>query len=139
MSSVSHGFVVQGECRNKDAYARRRCRLRLHRADCVGMAEFLDSLSLTTGALMVALTSAVVAVLVAWVVPRKVATGLVIALPVALAYCLYWSPVWLGGRNSAEYSTWALFVVGVWSIVGIAASLMLYFLARVVIQSNFRH
>jgi hypothetical protein len=122
----------------KDAYARRRCRLGQNRADCVRMAELLDSLSLQTGALVVALTSAVVGVLVAWIAPRKVAAGLAIAVPIALAYCLYWSPVWLGGHNSAEYSTWVLFVVGVWSIVGLATSLMLYFIARVVIRSNSR-
>jgi hypothetical protein len=46
-------------------------------------------------------------------------------VPIALAYGLYWLPVWLGSNDSAQYSAWQFLVVGVWCLAGIASSVVI--------------
>lgn len=43
-------------------------------------------------------------------VPTYVRWLLVVAIPFVLAYCLYWSPVWLGSDDVSQYSAWAVLV-----------------------------
>jgi peptidoglycan/LPS O-acetylase OafA/YrhL len=85
------------------------------------MYEFVNSLSLASGSVIVAAVSALLAFATGRIenaVSRRVSVFLV---PVAASYCLYWSPVWLGA-DSAEYSAWwGLFVIP-WSFVGVMAS-----------------
>jgi hypothetical protein len=51
-------------------------------------------------------------------VARWLAAALV---PLALSYCVYWMPVWLGADGS-EYSAWALLGVGVPFVAGLIPS-----------------
>jgi hypothetical protein len=44
-----------------------------------------------------------------------------ISIPLALSYCVYWMPVWLGADGS-EYLAWALLGVGVPAIAGFISS-----------------
>jgi hypothetical protein len=85
------------------------------------VGSFIESLSLATGALFVAIISGAAALLMARIPHRAARWIVALAFPVVMSYCLYWFPVWRGA-NSAEYSTWALLVVGAWSLAGVASS-----------------
>src|SRR5450432_2222602 len=82
------------------------------------MKELLESLSLGSGAAVVVVCS----VALAWplcYVPSVFLRWLGgVAAPFALAYVLYWSPVWLGSDDVAQYSAWQFLVVGVWFLAG---------------------
>ena len=45
----------------------------------------------------------------------------VMLVPLALAFCLYWLPVWLGA-NSSEYFSWSFLFVGAWFLAGAVPS-----------------
>ena len=91
---------------------------------------FLESLSLGSGALLIALLSAGLA----WPVGHIPATALrwsgAVLIPFALSYVCYWLPVWLGGSQD-QHSTWEILIVGVWFIAGLLASIVVtLFVAR---------
>jgi hypothetical protein len=80
------------------------------------MLDTLENLSFASGAVVIALVSAVGA-LCALLATRWVARwALLLSVSVAVSYSLYWLPVWRGA-NSAEYSTWEGIIV-VWAAVG---------------------
>jgi hypothetical protein len=83
------------------------------------MRELLDSLSLGSGALLVAVVSGVMAI---WCARLSAASLWLLSLivPFLLAVALYWSPVFLGA-NAADFSSWAPLVVGVWFLSGFVA------------------
>lgn len=55
------------------------------------------------------------------VLPKNVHALSAVFIPFVLAYCLYWSPVWLGSDRS-EYGAWAALAVGGWSLAGFIPS-----------------
>jgi hypothetical protein len=91
------------------------------------MMAFIEPLSLPTGALVVALATLPLAFGTTWIRPRFVRLSCLVAIPISIAYSLYWSPIWFGGRPSDEYSAWMLVCVVPWSFVGVAASLTTFF------------
>jgi hypothetical protein len=80
------------------------------------MKELVDSLSIWSGALVVAVVSGAVVWLLASMFPalRKL---WVVIVPFTVAFCLYWSPVWLGADPS-EYHAWALVFIVPWFLAG---------------------
>jgi hypothetical protein len=58
------------------------------------MKELVGSLSIWSGALVVAVVSGTVVWLLAWMFPA-LRTLWVVIVPFTVAFCLYWSPVWL--------------------------------------------
>jgi hypothetical protein len=90
---------------------------------------FLESLSLGSGAVLVAVLSAAIA----WIVGHIRATALrwfaAILAPFALSYVCYWLPVWLGGSQD-EHSAWEFLIVGVWFFAGVVASVVVTFIVR---------
>ena len=76
---------------------------------------------------------AVVSVIAAFLTGRigsAVARWLTAALvPLALSYCVYWMPVWLGADRS-EYSAWALLGVGVPFLAGLLPSAVVTFVVK---------
>ena len=93
------------------------------------LLDLLKSLSLESGALVVALASAGLSVVAARLrVPgaRWTVAGTV---PLLLAYSLYWLPVWLGD-SPMEYRVWAPLFIVPWYMAGVAASLMVMFVIR---------
>ena len=80
-----------------------------------------------SGALGVALVSAILAFL--WVRLRSTPLRWVLALsvPLVISYSLYWSPVWLGA-DSSEYSAWAPLFIVAWYIAGAAMSSLVVYL-----------
>lgn len=88
------------------------------------MKNLLESFSLTTGAILVALLSVAMVWALSFVSRPALRMVWAVVVPFALAYCLYWSPVWLGDDPS-EYGAWAVLCVGVWFLAGMVASLVL--------------
>jgi hypothetical protein len=86
------------------------------------MMEFVQSLSLHSGALLVALMSVAALVASLRVLPRWAQWCTGVLVPVLLAWGLYWSPVWLGVAGRSEYSAWSWLGVGAWSAAGLLAN-----------------
>ena len=66
------------------------------------MKALVESLSLGSGAVLVALLSAGIVWLLCFVFPESLRKVWVVIVPFALAYCLYWSPVW--SISAREYT-----------------------------------
>jgi len=91
------------------------------------MKALLESLSFSSGAVLIALLSAVVVCLLCFACPssslRKV---WVVIVPFALANCLYWSVAWLEAHGDeyhralvmSDYRNWALLFIGAWFLAG---------------------
>ena len=79
--------------------------------------EFVESLSLWSGAILVAVLSAAVIWLLCSMFPAPLRKFWVVIVPFVLAYCVYWSPVWLGADPS-EYHAWALVFIVPWFLAG---------------------
>jgi hypothetical protein len=78
------------------------------------MKALVESLSLGSGAVLVAIFSAGMVWLLCSVCPESLHKVWVVIVPLALAYCLYWSPTWFTDGSKfdrqlirSEYHTWA--------------------------------
>ena len=85
------------------------------------MRQFIESLSWTSGFFVVALLSAVAALLTGRVSGGALRWSATALVPIAISYCLYWLPDWLG-VGSPEYSSWVSAIVIPWSFVGVLVS-----------------
>src|SRR5664279_5192383 len=84
----------------------------------------IKSLSLGSGAMVVGALSAAVALATYWLKPLLLRWVALLSIPFMLAYSLYWSPVWFGGGDRAQYSAWALVCIDPWTLAGMFASLV---------------
>lgn len=97
----------------------------------LAMLNFVLSLSLWSGALLVALVSAVVALAIATAWRGKAVWFLVLLASLGVANCLYWVPVW-SGQSPSEYAAWAPLFIIPWFLAGACASLVaVYAVVRV--------
>ena len=87
------------------------------------MRQLIESLSLGSGAILVAILSLAIVWLLSSVAPKPLRTLWAVIVPFVLAYCLYWSPVWFGADPS-EYGVWK-FIIGVWFFAGFFPSAVL--------------
>jgi len=87
------------------------------------MKQLVESLSLGSGAILVAILSVAIVWLLSSVVPQRLRVLWVVIEPLVLAYCLYWSPVWLGA-DASEYGVWK-FIVVIWFLAGFFPSAVL--------------
>jgi len=78
---------------------------------------FVESLSLVSGAILIALLSVAAVWLLCRVLPAALRWLWVVVVPLVFAYSLYWLPVWLGA-DASEYSAWAVLFVGAWFLAG---------------------
>jgi hypothetical protein len=85
--------------------------------------DIFESLSLPASALIVAVTAAAIVACLTMTRLYVLRWLLAFLVPFALAYTLYWAPVWRGA-SSAEYSAWAFLVISVWFISGAVACLI---------------
>ena len=85
------------------------------------MRVVVESLSLSSGAIVIAVLSAVVVWLLCSVGSPELRTLWAIVVPFILAFCLYWSPVWLGA-DAVEYHAWAFAFIIPWFIAGVVPS-----------------
>jgi hypothetical protein len=71
----------------------------------------------------------VLSVSVVWLLCSVFASGFrwlwVVVVPFLLAYSLYWSPVWVGSHDVAQYDAWQFLVVGAWFLSGAIPSTVL--------------
>ena len=84
------------------------------------LRDSIDSLSILSGAIVVAVVSAAVVWALAVASPDLRKLWMVI-IPLIIAFCLYWSPVWLGA-DSSEYRAWALVFIVPWFVAGVIPS-----------------
>ena len=87
------------------------------------MRNLVASLSWTSGFFAVVAISSIIALLTGRLQPAALRWVAAVVAPIAVSYCLYWSPVWLGA-DSSEYSSWSGIFVIPWSVVGILASVV---------------
>ena|SRR5271169_5640796 len=88
------------------------------------MKSFVESLSIGSGAAVVAVLSVGVVWLLCSALPPALRWLWVGIVPLIFAYSLYWLPVWLGS-DSSEYSAWAALFVGPWFLAGAIPSTVL--------------
>jgi hypothetical protein len=93
------------------------------------MKVLIESLSLGSGALLIAVLSVGVVWLLCAVSPVSFRWLWVVIVPFILAYSLHWLPVWLGS-DSSEYSVWAVLGVGTWFLSGAIPSAVLVVVLR---------
>ena len=77
------------------------------------MRQLIELLSWTSGFVVVVAVSAVLALITGRLQPAALRWAACTLVPVAVSYCLYWSPVWLGADCSiSEHSflVWRLSV-----------------------------
>ena len=93
------------------------------------MKALVESLSLSSGALLVAIFSAGIVWLLCSVCPESLHKVWVVIVPFALAYCLYWTPTWLTTGSEfdrslmrSEYHTWEFLFIGAWFLAGAVPS-----------------
>ncbi len=89
------------------------------------MNTFLLSLSLTTGALVLAFVSALVVWFLCYVFPVSLRKFWVVIVPLVLAFCLYWWPVWFNNEPASEYHTWMFAFLFPWFIAGVVPSALI--------------
>jgi hypothetical protein len=89
----------------------------------------LQSMSLGSGAVIIAVCSALVSGLWCWVRPGMSAWLVAFLVPFIVSVCLYWAPVWLGA-NPSEYSSWALLFIAPWFLAGAIPSAVVVFILR---------
>jgi hypothetical protein len=94
------------------------------------MKEFLESLSLGSGAVLVAVLSTGIVWLLCAISSVSLRWIWAVIVPFILAYCLYWSPVWLGFDDVSQYSAWAGLCVGTWYLSGAIPSALLILVLR---------
>lgn len=92
------------------------------------LAEMIDSLSLGSGALLIAALSGIFSLLYFFIHNTLFKWVLVLLVPFFLAYSVYWTPVWFAHHLSGEYSSWeGLFIVP-WYGAGVFASVLVCYL-----------
>ena len=89
------------------------------------MKTFFESLSLGSGALLVALLSMGVIWLLRTILTKNLHSLSAVVVPFVLAYCLYWFPVWLGSDDVSQYGAWAGLGIGAWFLAGFFPSAMM--------------
>jgi hypothetical protein len=94
------------------------------------MKDFLESFSLGSGALLIAIFSVGIVWLLIFLLPKALDWLWVVLVPFSLAYCLYWSPVWLGADDIAQYGAWSFLGVGTWFVAGLFPSAILALILR---------
>lgn len=99
-------------------------------ARTLAMLDFLHTLSLESGALLVGLVSAPLSVVWSRLNSQKLGWFLVLLTPLVVSYSLYWSPVWLGD-SASEYSSWSGLFIGPWFVTGaIASAVVMYLIGK---------
>jgi hypothetical protein len=91
------------------------------------MLEMIKSLSLESGALLIAVISGVSAFIFSFIDKKFIKWFFILLVPFLLAYFIYWSPVWFGSSLSGEYSTWEWLVMPIWCGAGLFTSVTVCF------------
>jgi len=94
------------------------------------MRHFVESLSLASGAGVVAALSA----LLTWMLFKRVrgreVWPLALAVPLVISFSLYWLPVWMGAGDVAQFGAWAVLFIVPWYLAGAGASISVVILLK---------
>ena len=90
------------------------------------MKAFLESLSLSSGAVLIAILSASVVWLLCFACPSSLGKVCVVIVPFVLTNCLYWSVAWLEADGDeyhralvmSDYRMWAPLFIVAWFLAG---------------------
>lgn len=90
------------------------------------MKAFLESLSFSSGAVLIAILSAGVVWLLCFACTSSLRKVWVVVVPLALANCLYWSGAWLEADGDeynralvmSDYRMWAPLFIVAWFLAG---------------------
>jgi hypothetical protein len=93
------------------------------------MKTLVESLSIGSAAILIAVLSVGVVWLLCTFLPVALRWLWVVIVPSIFAYSLYRLPVWLGDDVS-EYSAWGVLLVGAWFIAGAVPSAGLVLILR---------
>ncbi len=93
------------------------------------MRNIVESLSLVSGAVLIAILSTGIVWLLSFVLPAGLRWLSVVLVPFILSYCIYWSPAWLGA-DPVEYHVWAGLFIFLWFLSGVFPSAVVVFLLR---------
>jgi uncharacterized membrane protein len=101
------------------------------------MVASIESLSLTSGAFLIAIVSAGIVWLLYVVGPKDLREVWVVVVPFGLAYCLYWAPVWFAQGSEyeralikSEYRNWQFLFIIAWFLAGAIPSAAIVSLLR---------
>ena len=95
------------------------------------MIELLKSVTWGSGLFVLMCVAIPLGFLMARVKSAVVRWTTVVTVPFALAYTLYWAPVWLGGSSSdSEYGTWAFVAIAPWTILPAIVAITIVFVMR---------
>ena len=92
------------------------------------MVETIDSLSLESAAAIIAAISVGLAFIWARIRRKLWRRFASIWVPFLLSYTLYWSPVWFGHGDRAQFAAWAPLFIVPWFAAGAVASTLTMFL-----------
>src|SRR5579863_644549 len=93
------------------------------------MKTLVESLSIGSGAILIAVLSVGVVWLLCSVLPVALRWLWVVIVPFILSYSLYWLPVWLGADPS-EFSAWEIVVIAPWFLSGAIPCAVLVLILR---------
>jgi len=93
------------------------------------MLKILQSISFNSGFFVVSIISIGISIPVSVIKNRGIKWPLILIIPYAIAYCLYWSPKWLGG-HSDQYSSWAPIFINPWYVVGLLSVLITLYIKK---------
>lgn len=88
------------------------------------MKEFITSLSFGSGALVVAIASAIIALALSRIKSQKLKWMTSFIIPFFVAYFLYFSPVFFFGSDPSEYSAWSGIFIIPWYAAGLLGSVI---------------
>lgn len=91
------------------------------------MKDIINSLSLGSGALVVAILSALIAAGSSQIKSKKIKGMSGFIIPFFIAYCLYRSPAYFFGSDPSEYSAWSGIVIMPWNAAGTPAFFLIIF------------
>jgi amino acid permease len=93
------------------------------------MKTFVESLSLGSGAVLIALLSVGLVWLLCFVLPAALRGISFVVVPFILACSLYWLPVWLG-NDASEYDPFAGLFILTWFLAGAIPSAVVFLILK---------
>ncbi len=94
------------------------------------MKDIILSLSFGSGALVVAIASAIIALGLSQINSQKLKWMTGVIIPFFIAYFLYFSPVFFFGSDSSEYSAWSGIFIIPWYAAGLFGSVLVLFIMK---------
>ena len=94
------------------------------------MRNVIESLSLVSGAAVVAVVSVLLTLVLSRYVRGRMVCSLPLGVPLVVSYSLYWSPVWMGANDEAQFGAWAVLFIVPWYLAGAVTSAFVVLLFR---------